>query len=354
MPVQKYAIMKRSQIFCLLVIHLWPFYLVLFSSIGLAETSYLGLTPGISSRADVDKVLGQPVKMISDSLFEYTGKIYVQYRKNETVAERIEVLVPSLASRDETRNKLNLRSEPTASQITTKNRLEEYYGDSNCVILIYSSTTTASGVQRIGYFSKSFFEAAVKKMQSSEKSKAAPIPAAQSPGSSSGLQAGNSDGAYDQTTMQAWNAMLARDFSKALNLLQDAIHKDPTRGTAYNLLGQAYLYGFNDVTSAEKAMRDAIARNDKAAFRVHHDHNGSFQSFCYGWLYIGKTEISFKSDEGHGFQTTKAQIKEAKINSFMGAGYSSFHIKGPDGNYNFAPGTLKKSETNLILNLIGG
>lgn len=47
-----------------------PFYFVMFCSTGLAETSYFGLTPGISSRDDADSVLGQPARIISDSLLE--------------------------------------------------------------------------------------------------------------------------------------------------------------------------------------------------------------------------------------------------------------------------------------------
>jgi hypothetical protein len=64
--------------------------------IGLGQTSYKGLTPGKSTRAQVERVLGQPVNNVSATLIEYrpqplTSKIYVQYREG-SVVERIEVL----------------------------------------------------------------------------------------------------------------------------------------------------------------------------------------------------------------------------------------------------------------------
>lgn len=312
----------------------------------------MGLTPGVSNQTEVDRVLGQPVKAVSETLLEYSGgdqaaKIYVQYRKGEPVLERLEALLSAPVAGDQIRARLNLPQQPLASQVNSKNKLEEYYGSSNCIVLTYSSSTSASGVLHIGYYSKTLYDKAVEKVpQQAPVQPASPGPALPAP---AGAPASN----YDQVTMQAWNAMIARDFAKALNILQEAIRTSPDRAAAYNLLGVAYLYGYNDIVATEKAMREVIARNDKASFRVHHDHgDGSFQSFCYGWLYIGKTEISFKSDEGHGFIMNKSDVKEAKANNFMGAGYSAFHIKLSSANYNFAPGTLKKPEANLILTLI--
>ena len=59
------------------------------------QSSYKGLTPGKSTRTEAERVLGQPVNNVSATLSEYrpqplTSKIYVQYRKNSPVIERIE------------------------------------------------------------------------------------------------------------------------------------------------------------------------------------------------------------------------------------------------------------------------
>src|SRR5437016_1802653 len=61
------------------------------------QTSFQGLTPGKSTRADVERVLGQPINKVSETLIEYrarpfTSKVFVQYRKDSPVIERIEVL----------------------------------------------------------------------------------------------------------------------------------------------------------------------------------------------------------------------------------------------------------------------
>lgn len=63
----------------------------------LAQTSYKGLTPGKSTPAEVERVLGRPVRGVSATLIEYrpqplTGRIYVQYRREDSVIERIEFL----------------------------------------------------------------------------------------------------------------------------------------------------------------------------------------------------------------------------------------------------------------------
>lgn len=62
-----------------------------------AQTSFQGLTPGVSTRADAERVLGQPVNKLSETLIEYrarplTSKVFVQYRKDSPVIERVEVL----------------------------------------------------------------------------------------------------------------------------------------------------------------------------------------------------------------------------------------------------------------------
>ena len=65
-----------------------------------AQSSYKGLTPGKSTRADVERAFGQPIESASKSktLIEYkspenVGKLYVQYRDESpnAIVERIEV-----------------------------------------------------------------------------------------------------------------------------------------------------------------------------------------------------------------------------------------------------------------------
>jgi hypothetical protein len=69
------------------------FFLAVTCSSGLGQSSYKGLTPGKSTRAEVERVLGNPQKRISSTLTEYSGgtdtnKIYVQFA-NESVAAEV-------------------------------------------------------------------------------------------------------------------------------------------------------------------------------------------------------------------------------------------------------------------------
>jgi hypothetical protein len=104
-----------------------------------------------------------------------------------------------------------------------------------------------------------------------------------------------------------------------------------------------------------------------AAFRVFHDHlNGSFRETCAGTLFITRTNITFRADDGRDtFEAADNLIKEIKTNKVSGGTFGvllgnknlgAFHIKvkfGSDSrNYNFAPLTNKKAESELIIELV--
>jgi hypothetical protein len=48
--------------------------LLLLCGFCFGQSSYKGLTPGQSTRADVERVLGQPVKSVSKTLVEYKNR----------------------------------------------------------------------------------------------------------------------------------------------------------------------------------------------------------------------------------------------------------------------------------------
>ena len=165
---------------------------------------------------------------------------------------------------------------------------------------------------------------------------------------------------YDDLTDQAVYAMQTNNAVYGVQLLQQAIRLDPSRPTAYQLLGFAQLYGAFDIASAEQSMRAAMERGGSAVFYVYHDHGaGNFTSgYCEGSFFVTKSGVSYKAKDGnHTFEADKANIKEAKTNSLMGAGYGVFHIKvtqadGKSKNYNFMPATKNAAESNLLIRLI--
>jgi hypothetical protein len=154
--------------------------------------------------------------------------------------------------------------------------------------------------------------------------------------------------------------MQANNSSQAIRLLQQAAAMDPSKPTAYGLLGFAQLYGNQDIMSAERSMRAALERGGGAAFRVYHDHDGFFNSFCQGSFFVNKTGVTFKADDGnHTFEAQDANIKSTSINDFVGSQYGAFNVKvfqdakrDKSKTYNFAPATRKKTESNLVINLM--
>ena len=167
---------------------------------------------------------------------------------------------------------------------------------------------------------------------------------------------------YDNLTDQAMAAMQANNPSYAISTLREAVRMDPSRPTAYQLLGYAQLYGNHDISAAETSMRAAIERGGSAVFYTYHDDGGFFSSYCQGSFFINKSGVSYKaSNSNHTFEADKSKIQEVKLNSLMGAVFGAFHVKvlldsgqGKDKsrNFNFAPATKSRAESNLIINLI--
>ncbi len=174
---------------------------------------------------------------------------------------------------------------------------------------------------------------------------------------------------YDDLTDQAITAFKANNTDSALELLQKAIAMDPSKPTAYQLMGFVQLYGKGDITNAEKNMREAMQRGGSAVFQVKHDHSGNFRYSCEGSFFITKTDVTFKANDGKDtFEALDTNIKEIKTNSLVGGSrfgillggkgdVGAFHISpkvkinGKD-NFNFSPRTEKKEEAKLIIALV--
>ena len=173
---------------------------------------------------------------------------------------------------------------------------------------------------------------------------------------------------YDDLTDQATAAYDARNPSRATQLLEQAIALDPSQPRAYQLLGFTQLYLQSNLAEAEKNMRRAIELGGSASFRVFHDHaNGTFKQTCPGTLFVTKTNVTFKADDGRDtFEAEDSLIKEIKTNKLSGGTFGmllggkdlgAFHLTVRFGskdskNYNFAPLTKKRAESELIISLV--
>ncbi len=179
-------------------------------------------------------------------------------------------------------------------------------------------------------------------------------------GPATNTAANNNAPDYDDLIDRANASLSSQDFNGAIRYAQQAAQLDPQQPTAYSIIGTLALYYSQNVSTAEQAMRAAIERGGAAAFHVYHDHSGNFSSYCEGSFFVTKTGVSFKANDGRDtFDAEDANIKEAKVNGFVGSEVGAFHIKpmqkinGRD-NFNFAPNTRSKAESQLIIRLISG
>lgn len=131
------------------------------------QSSFKELQPGRSTRAEVEKVLGPPLNEVSPTLLEYKSdkeseKIFVQYRRDSSVVERIEAVYLEAIDRSAVERSLNLR-QPSASQTNARGKLEEYFPTAD-VVLTYAGAEITGGVSRVGYYSRELFESAAAKV----------------------------------------------------------------------------------------------------------------------------------------------------------------------------------------------
>jgi hypothetical protein len=331
------------------------------------QTALHGLTPGKSTKADVEKALGRRVRQLSETLSEYrsrgTEQIFVQYVGGSgevaRIVARIEATYPEAIERSSVLGRVNLPARSMGWQINSKQRLEEYFSAA-CVVLTYVGADASTGVSRIGYYSPQLFENASSKLPPASRGN-------NPPGLNRSPVAENNSGRsqprqppianYDDLIARATGAMQTSDFQTALRLSQQAVDLDPKRAGAYEISGIAQLYGLQDVSAAKLAMRAAVERGGSAAFSVSHDHDGLFKTYCQGSLYITKVAVNYRSNDGaHAFLASHTDLKDIGRNSFVGAGIFSFHIKvnqnGKTRNFNFAPGRLTAAERDLILELL--
>src|SRR5262249_46274716 len=122
---------------------------------------------------------------------------------------------------------------------------------------------------------------------------------------------------YDELIDQATSALDARNWAYGITLLQRGIQMNPAKPTAYSLLEYAELYGNRNIMTASAAARAAVDRGGRAVFRVYHDHDGNFNSYCTGSFFVSKAGVTFKADNGaHTFEAGGPDIRESKLNGF--------------------------------------
>ncbi len=130
-----------------------------------ADSTYMGIQPGLSTRDKAEDVLGQPVATTDQRSFEYivagvSGKIIVEYRA-DGVVDRIERRFARPVTRPAMIRSLSLPDEPEEKGKTKEGKFVEYFGGIRTLALIYRGVDAASGVIAVGYYSMEIYDAAL-------------------------------------------------------------------------------------------------------------------------------------------------------------------------------------------------
>ena len=153
-------------------------FVLIACATGLAQTSYMGLTPGQSTRADVERVLGRPVKEVSKTLVEYKApdaawKLYLQYRDELSTAtvERIERTCRYYAADDPERCTSGVKefytqtikdaraAEERSKQQDDGDQHVIYYGAPWFIVLILNPGPDPGDYEyKFGFYSKELYE----------------------------------------------------------------------------------------------------------------------------------------------------------------------------------------------------
>jgi len=125
-------------------------------------STYKGLQPGKSTRAEVDAALGQPARSLSATVFDYgladgSGSIQVEFRANGVV-ERIERRFNRPVSRAALLRSMALPDSAEERGTTKAGKLVEYFGDVHSLALTYAGAEARSGVVSVGYYSMELYE----------------------------------------------------------------------------------------------------------------------------------------------------------------------------------------------------
>lgn len=141
-----------------------------------SQTSYKGLTPGQSTRVDVDRALGRPVNSVSKTLIKYKSpdhlvSIYVQYGDDSATASVDRIELTCMKVREGTGYKTNECSKIWDKEFDSydarkyvsdegqKSKDRYYFGSSRYMVF-----TRMDDEVRWAFYSKELYEAAAPKL----------------------------------------------------------------------------------------------------------------------------------------------------------------------------------------------
>ena len=145
----------------------------------------------------------------------------------------------------------------------------------------------------------------------------------------------------------------------------EALGRDnPSRSTAFELLGIIHLEVRKDIENAEAAMERALKANGSAVFQISFDSQWrrmaklrsgdfAFEESRSGWLKIGPGQLTITDLSGKTLGTLNGQqIKELSKNLVGAHALVTINASNTRKPYVFATKTLAQPETDLVMRLI--
>jgi hypothetical protein len=128
-----------------------------------AQTTYQGLTPGQSRRAQVEAVLRAPVRQVDGATWEHsplqgTGPIHAQYVAGSDLLDRLQVFFAQPIVRSVMVERVLGNRSPENRSADSSGALVEYYGAPSYVALTYVGAEESRGVASIAYFSRALYD----------------------------------------------------------------------------------------------------------------------------------------------------------------------------------------------------
>jgi len=146
--------------------------------------------------------------------------------------------------------------------------------------------------------------------------------------------------------------------------LEELGRDNPSRSTAFELLGRIYLDVRKDIAKAEAAMDQAIRAKGVALIRISFDNqwrrmakmksgNYGFEDARSGWLKIGPGQITISDLSNKPLASLSGlQIKDVLKTPVAAYNMVSITTDNPRKPYVFAPKTMQMAETELVIRLI--
>jgi|GEM_PF-6248530 len=139
------------------------FWVLAICAAGFGQSAFQDITPGASTRNDVERVLGQPVRSRGASAFEYKApdgiaRLEVEYRAGSAIVERIEVYFLRPISRAALVQKYSVPQRADAKKANAEGKPVECFGGSALLSFTYATAEESGGVASLGYYSRDLFD----------------------------------------------------------------------------------------------------------------------------------------------------------------------------------------------------